>query len=185
MLDEFEMQMAAKKKGEEEQICDPGDLNGLRSMSFCPREEKNMPYDTKVWAWLEKVFVPTFVVTSAAAVTTEAGTDRPALQCKIKKAYPGTCSETASAQSENGVEQQHWRRVTRRVLETYRNEAERPQALIHNKTVPAWQNMLKSLQHSTSRSRSHMIEGNSHVQDRSPRSWHQASAQPQGNKSRY
>ena len=132
MLREVEMQVAKNTREDNE-------LNALRSMSFCPREERNMPFDHKVIAWLDKIFLPTFVITTSSGETGEEQETRPTVQCKIKKPYPPTSSDTASDESEAGQEQHNWRLVTRQVLAAYRNEGERAPSVFQGKRQgPAW-----------------------------------------------
>lgn len=134
ILSDFGKQLVLKKKESSKKSPESGvEMNALRSMDFCPREEKNMSFDDKVLAWLDRIFIPTIVLVADA-------TESSGYKCKKKYAYPVTSSVTMSVDSKCGEEQHAWREITRQVLSTYRNETERPFSVIQaSRQVPSWQ----------------------------------------------
>lgn len=152
MLNDFESQMALKKVREEPSPAETTDLeperpNGLRSMSFQPRDEQGMPFNSKVWSWLEKINLPTVDLKAMQVNVCNKSPSRSPLQCKMKRPYPVAGSDTASYESESGHEQHSRRKMTRKVLGEYRMEVERPYTLMQSRSQPpAWHSAIKSNQ---------------------------------------
>lgn len=109
------------------------DISAVKRLNFCPREEKNMPYDHKVLIWLDKLALPDEIITD------ETNSDGIKIVCKSKKPYPVTSSETASVHSDEGKEQHYWRSTTREALKAYREENERVHSVFAGKRDgPSW-----------------------------------------------
>lgn len=118
----------------------PVSMATLRSLSFKPREEQNMPFGDKVVKWLGSISLGETVVAARGLDDTPCE--------RILRPYPTTCSEPGSADSgadgyqfgkcfdddisessENGKQERSCRSITRAAIMKYRNETHKPQSL--------------------------------------------------------
>lgn len=86
----------------------------LRSATFQPREEINMPYNDKVHKWLESIFLEKTVEIY--------DNDSRVIGHRVIRPYPVTFSETASANSSTGKEEKSIRCSNRKSVIEYRTE---------------------------------------------------------------
>lgn len=92
------------------------DFNTLRHLSFCPREEKNMPMEDKVQRWLEGVYMRGTLVERVESGTGE-------VRRRVVNPYPPTADDTASESSgEDARAEKSSRLITRQTVRAYRNE---------------------------------------------------------------
>lgn len=116
----------------------------FREASFFPHEEANMPYDSKVRAWLDLLFAPIEMGAAAAGSS---------------YFFPGTVSDTASEEEKDepgespgcdrrpspgddevAREQREWRACTRASINKYRHEPESEFRILTPRSLPSeWQ----------------------------------------------